>query len=122
MIVAGFGFRAEATCASLQSALDRAASDRAIDAFAAPADKAGAPCISQLATDRNLPVRAISATAMQAVSTATQSTQSQAHRGTGSVAEAVALAAAGPGARLLVHRHISQDRLATCAIAIGKET
>lgn len=122
MIVAGFGFRAQASCASLQSALERAATDRVIDAVATPADKAGAPCISQLATERNLPVRAISAAVLQAVSTATQSAQSRAHRGTGSVAEAVALAAAGPGARLLVHRHISQDRLATCAIAIGKET
>lgn len=122
MIVAGFGFRAEATYASLQSALERAAPDRAIDAIAAPADKAGAACISGWAAARNLPLHPVTASEVQAISTVTQSTQSIAHRGTGSVAEAVALAAAGPGARLLVHRQISQDRLATCAIAIGKET
>ena len=33
--------------------------------------------------------------------------------------EAAALAAAGPNARLLAPRQISQDRLATCALAIG---
>ncbi len=122
MIVAGFGFRAAASHASLQSAFDKAAADRTVDAVAAPADKAGAACLSGWAIARGLPVRPVSTVQMQAVSTATQSAHSLARRGTGSVAEAVALAAAGPGARLLVHRHISQDRLATCAIAIGKDT
>jgi cobalt-precorrin 5A hydrolase len=42
-------------------------------------------------------------------------------RGVGSVAEAVALAAAGPGARIVVARVISSDRMATCAIAQGPE-
>jgi len=41
-------------------------------------------------------------------------------RGCGSVAEAVALAAAGAGGRLLVTRHMSPDRTATCAIAQGE--
>ena len=71
MIVAGFGFRAQASCASLQSALERAAEGHVIDAVAAPTDKAGALCLSQWATDRDLPVREISPAAMQAVSTAT---------------------------------------------------
>lgn len=52
----------------------------------------------------------------------TRSAASQATYGTGSVAEAAALAAAGPGARLLSARLISPDRLATCAIAIGDAT
>lgn len=122
MIVAGFGFRAQASCASLQSALECAARDCVIDALAAPADKTGSQCLVELAQHRDLPIRAIPTDAMQAVTTTTQSAQSQAHRQTGSVAEAVALAAAGPGARLLVHRQISQDRLATCAIAVGERT
>ncbi|MHA6346914.1 cobalamin biosynthesis protein, partial [Roseivivax sp. CAU 1761] len=40
---------------------------------------------------------------------------------TGSVAEAAALAAAGPGARLLGPRAVSPDGCATCALAQGKE-
>jgi len=39
--------------------------------------------------------------------------------GARSVAEAAALAAAGPGARLVGTRVISDDRLATAAIAEG---
>ncbi|MEM1429934.1 MAG: cobalamin biosynthesis protein, partial [Pseudomonadota bacterium] len=49
--------------------------------------------------------------------TATQSGASRGSYGTGSVAEAAALAAAGPGARLLAPRSVSDDRLATCALA-----
>ncbi|HZV10809.1 MAG TPA: precorrin methylase, partial [Novosphingobium sp.] len=37
--------------------------------------------------------------------------------GTGSLAEALALVAAGPGARLIAPRHISTDGMATAAIA-----
>ena len=37
----------------------------------------------------------------------------------GSVAEAAALAAAGPGARLLAPRMISADRMASCALAMS---
>ena len=39
----------------------------------------------------------------------------------GSLAEAAALAAAGPGATLVVNRIISSDGMATCAIAQSKE-
>ena len=35
---------------------------------------------------------------------------------------AVALVAAGPGARIVVTRTISSDRMATCAIAQGPES
>ncbi len=122
MIVAGFGFRAAASQASLQSAFDRAADGRAVAAVAAPEDKADAGCLTEWTGAQGLPVQPVSPAAMRAVSTATHSAQSLARRGTGSVAEAVALAAAGPGARLLEPRHVSQDRLATCAIAIGKTT
>ncbi|MFP4328377.1 MAG: cobalamin biosynthesis protein, partial [Paracoccaceae bacterium] len=41
---------------------------------------------------------------------------------TGSVAEACALAAAGPGALLLGPRAISSDRMATCALARSRNT
>jgi cobalt-precorrin 5A hydrolase len=51
----------------------------------------------------------------------TQSARVRERFGTGSVAEASALAAAGPGARLLGPRVISGDGLATAAIAERKD-
>ncbi|MFD3191659.1 cobalamin biosynthesis protein [Sedimentitalea sp. HM32M-2] len=126
VIVAGFGFRRAATCASLQSALDRALARAgqsfAITLLSAPADKAKAPCLRELARLTGLTVRAIPAAELRTVSTPTRSEHSQRYRDTGSVAEAAALAAAGPGARLLSSRHISEDRLATCAVAIKETT
>lgn len=115
MIVAGFGFRAEATKASLKDAYNRLGGGA--DAIAVPDDKAGALCLKQLAADLDLPVVKISADAMQAMETSTQAKRVMETRGTGSVAEACALAAAGPEARLIAARHISEDRMATCALA-----
>ena len=51
----------------------------------------------------------------------TQSAKVAERFGTGSVAEAAALAAAGPGAQLLGPRVVSGDGLATAAIAIGRD-
>ena len=119
MIVAGFGFREQASSDSLVSALEQASVDAKIDALAAPADKAQEASINSLAENLGLRVLSVSADVLENVTTPTQSAHSQTHRKTGSVAEAVALAAAGPGARLLRQRQISQDRCATCAIAIG---
>ncbi|GAA0747844.1 precorrin methylase [Sphingomonas sp. ABOLD] len=112
MIVAGFGYRSGATAASLRSALALA--------------QTGAPPVTHVATLADkLPLLAalglptIVVDAVAGVATPTRSPASLAARGTGSVAEAAALAAAGPGARLLVTRQISPDRMATCAIAEG---
>ena len=118
MIVAGFGFRKGADCASLQSALEQAAKGSVVTAFAAPEDKAQSPCLTDIARATGLPVLPVSAPVLAATQTPTQSAHSLARRDTGSVAEAAALAAAGPGARLLSSRCISHDRLATCAVAI----
>lgn len=118
MIVAGFGFRGNVTVASLRAAL--AATEQAqIEMLAAPSDKALARPFQAFAQEMALPVLEISSEMMQAAHTPTQSGHSLTHRGTGSVAEACALAAAGPQAELVTHRQISPDRLATCAIAIG---
>ena len=65
-----------------------------------------------------LPARAIPPAALCAQTTATCSARVLAERGTGSVAEAAALAAAGPGARLLGPRVFSSDRMASCALAL----
>ncbi len=121
MIVAGFGFRGEATKASLMAAL-QATAIRDVDALATPADKADAPAFHALAEDLALPVLPVAASELKSTETTTNSAHSQTHRGTGSVAEACALAAAGPQAELVTHRMISPDRMATCAIAKGLGT
>lgn len=108
MIVAGFGFSTRATVDSLQGAL--AAAGHQPDAVATLADKAA------LLAGLGLPVIAVTGPLPD---TPTLSPASLATRGTGSVAEACALAAAGPGAYLLTTRRVSPDGLATCAIAKG---
>ncbi|SFH44278.1 cobalt-precorrin 5A hydrolase [Palleronia marisminoris] len=113
MIVAGFGFRRAATVESLADAL--AATDGTPDALATAADKAQA--LAPLAKRLGLPVHAVPPDALTAARTQTDSAASRTHRNTGSVAEAAALAAAGPGARLLSPRVVSADRMATCALA-----
>ena len=117
MIVAGFGFRAEATADSLADAL--AQTGATPDALATLADKAPTP--ASLASRLSLRLHAVPQGVATAIQTRTDSPASRTHRATGSVAEATALAAAGPGARLLIPRTISTDRMATCAIAEGPD-
>jgi cobalt-precorrin 5A hydrolase len=112
VIVAGFGFRASATAASLADALARAAAGRAVSHHATAADKAPA-----LAAALGQPVTGIAPEVLAVQPTLTRSAASLSNRGTGSVAEAAALAAAGPGARLLGPRAVSADGRATCALA-----
>jgi cobalt-precorrin 5A hydrolase len=118
MVIAGFGCRAGATSESFRNAL--AATGTCPDALAVPADRAAA--IASFAEAKGLAVHPIAADALQGIDTPTRSTVSLAARGVGSVAEAVALVAAGPGARIVVTRTISSDRMATCAIAQGPES
>lgn len=119
MIVAGFGFRRTATIDSLRDALAQTGGQP--QALAAPSDKAGADCLIQLAQSLFLPILAIEPCGLQAVETITQSPMVRAKRGTGSVAEAAALAGAGPNAQLIGVRCVSADRLATAALAKGME-
>ena len=118
MIVAGFGFRTGTPLSSLQAALTLAqAGQPPATALATPHDKTAA--LVPLADALGLPIIAITAPDLAAAPTTTQSAASHAARDTGSVAEAAALVGAGPGARLLTPRHISPDRMATCALATG---
>ncbi|MEE2945874.1 MAG: cobalamin biosynthesis protein [Pseudomonadota bacterium] len=119
MIIAGFGFRSEATLDSLRDAYERLGGGA--DALAVPEDKAGALCIKQLAAETSLQLIRVSAEALQNTETETQAERVIEARGTGSVAEACALAAAGTDARLIAARHISTDRMATCALAEGND-
>ncbi|MGL6210558.1 MAG: cobalamin biosynthesis protein [Paracoccaceae bacterium] len=118
MRVAGLGFRSVAPLASLEEALGAAlaADDLPLDAVAALPQKAGSPVMLALAKKLGLPVWAVE---VAGVHTPTQSARIVAGFGTGSVAEAAALAAAGPGARLVVGRRVSADGMATAAIAEG---
>lgn len=114
MIVAGFGYRTGASLDSLCAALKLAQSGLPnVTHVTSVPDKL--PLLAGL----GLPI--IVAEALETMETPTCSSASLAARGTGSVAEAAALAAAGPGARLLVKRCISPDRMATCAIAEGPQ-
>lgn len=120
MIAAGFGFRSSATAESLRDALERAAGGHRVTLLAAPADKADADALRSLADALGVPVVAIAAAELAATDTPSRSPRVIAARGTGSVAEAAALAAAGRAgpARLPGPRVVSADRLATCAIAV----
>ncbi len=117
MIVAGFGFRAAATRASLQDALNRAGAGA--DVFATAADKASTSEMVEFGDNHGVHVIGIEGDVLAMQTTLTKSQASEVARNTGSVAEAAALAAAGPGAKLLAARVVSTDRLATCALAEG---
>jgi cobalt-precorrin 5A hydrolase len=117
VIVAGFGFRAGATAASLRDALERTGGTP--DALATAADKARHPAFRALVRDLALPVTGLAPEHLRGQPTVTRSTASLTHRATPSLAEATALAAAGPGARLVGPRAVSADRMATCALATG---
>ena len=118
MIVAGFGYSTRASLDSIQDALARAQLGQPpVTALAALADKAS--LLEGLARAMGVPVIAVTGPLPD---TPTQSERSLSERGTGSVAEACALAAVGEGGYLRQTRVISGDRLATCAIAQGGNT
>ncbi|KIC50445.1 cobalamin biosynthesis protein [Tateyamaria sp. ANG-S1] len=118
MIVAGFGFSTKATAASLADAL--AQHDVTPDAVATLETKASA--LQSFARAKGIQTITVSAVDAKAQTTVTHSARSSAEKDMPSVAEATALAAAGPGATLIGSRTISHDRMATCAIAEGQDT
>jgi cobalt-precorrin 5A hydrolase len=115
MKVAGFGFRKGATLAALQDALLQAGGTDGLTAIATADDKALA--LQPLGTLLSLPVHAIARETLAQQVTLSRSSRVTALYGTGSLAEAAALAVAGPGARLIGARAQSQDGTATAAIA-----
>lgn len=121
MIVAGFGYRGGTTLASCEAALALAQQGHPqVTALAAPDDKID--LLAPLADRLGVALHPVPEAALTGVLTSTRSPHSLEARGTGSVAEAAALAAIGEGARLIACRHISPDRMATCAIAQGPST
>lgn len=116
MIIAGIGLRAATTESTLAALLEQASAEtgREVHALATAAEKAGHPALTALARTRALPLHAV---AIDGMATPTQSARIKARFGTGSLAEGAALAAAGPGATLVLARITAPDGMATLALA-----
>ena len=120
MRVAGLGFRQGVKVTSLREALDAAGGHHGLTALATVGDKADTGALVALASELGLPIKMIPADVLRGIETATRSDMIAAKFGVGSVAEAVALIAAGRNARLVAVRVVSRDRTATAAIAEGE--
>lgn len=118
MRVAGIGFRKDAPLSALRAVLAEAERlGGPVNGIATIQGKADSAVLVALARERGLP---ISSVAVAGVVTPTQSERVQAMHGTGSVAEAAALVAAGQGSIITVRRVSSVDGMATAAIAESK--
>lgn len=115
MRVAGFGFRTGATEAALRDALTRAGGETGVSVLATAGNKVAG--LRPLATTLGLPVVGIQHADLGDQAVMTHSPRVKGLYGTGCLAEAAALAAAGPGARLLGPRAQSTDGTATAALA-----
>lgn len=117
--VIGIGFRKGATAAQLTDALRRALSEGPAASIATPDDKAASPALIAAAAMVGLPIQPIALDALVAADRLclTQSAKVAEKRGVGSVAEASALAACWPEARLIAPRVIAADGHVTTARA-----
>lgn len=124
MIVAGIGCRkgasAAAISAAIADALARAGLDT-LDLVAAPESKGGEHGVAAAAAALGVPLVLVAKAALEAAGprTKTRSERVLALLGIPSVAEAAALAAGGPAARLILPR--ITVGVATCALAVGGE-
>jgi cobalt-precorrin 5A hydrolase len=119
--IVGVGCRAEATQSALGEAIEMAmiASAGPLDAIATTTEKADTAMVKAVAKQFNLSIIAIDPVDLFGKVTPTQSPRILARFGTGSLAEAVAMAGCEPNAKLLCSRQISSDGMATAAIAQG---
>ncbi|WP_406720799.1 cobalamin biosynthesis protein [Thioclava litoralis] len=113
--VLGVGLQSRAESAALAALLD-AAREVAPDMLAILADKADHPAL-QTVQAAGLPVCLIARSRLNGVATPTYSARVAERFGTGSVAEALALVAAGPEARIVQPRAISPCGTMTTALA-----
>ncbi|RUS63312.1 precorrin methylase [Pseudorhodobacter sp. E13] len=116
MIVAGFGIRATASLPTLRALLGNVA----VDALAVVADKADHPALNALAAQIRRPLLRVALADLATDRAQTPAPQQPDRYGPTSVAEAAALAAAGPYSILIRPRIIAPDGSATMAIAEGK--
>ena len=116
MIVAGIGYRAAATVDDLRAAL--ALTGAQPEALASIDTKASGAAMTELAAELDLRVIAIDEDRIAGVETPTRSERIDARFGTGSLAEAAALAAVDhQSARITVARVQTENGMATAAIA-----
>jgi cobalt-precorrin 5A hydrolase len=122
MIVAGVGCRRGAAAAEIKAAIAAALADsqlsaQSLDLIATAQAKATEPGIAAAAAALGVRLVLVPHADLEAVEarTVTQSQRVRAHVGVSSVAEAAALAAGGPQARLLAARIVVGP--ATCALA-----
>ena len=122
MIVAGVGFRrsveADEIVALVEQALERAAlATGALGKLATVEALAALPAFREAARRLDVAASSVAESDLSAAAprVRTQSVRSLAAHGVGSVAEAAALGAAGPGAQLILERIASAS--ATCALA-----
>lgn len=118
-MIAGVGFRSDATLHSILDALTRAGAGRC-GRIAMPQDKIDHPAARALC-EAGYVVIGVPGWAISTCPTISDSAAARAAYGTGSVAEACAIIAAGAGARLAAPRAISLDRMATAALALTGE-
>jgi cobalt-precorrin 5A hydrolase len=125
MIVAGIGCRKGASAreigAAIAAALSRAGLQRdALNLIAAPAMKGGEPGIAAAATNLGVPLVLVPQADLETAGARTQTRSERviALMGVPSAAEAAALAAGGPTARLLAPRTAVGP--ATCALALSE--
>ncbi|MBS1051005.1 cobalamin biosynthesis protein [Gluconobacter japonicus] len=122
MIVAGIGCRSGINTDALLSLVQRVSAGHSLARLAAPAFRKGEPAISALAKILKVELVWISAQDMaeRQVECETHSAIAFEKTGFSSVAEACALAGAGPKSCLLVTRQSNRD--VTCALAISSDT
>lgn len=126
MIVAGIGCRKGASAAEISAviadALARAGlGTQALDLVAAPESKGGEQGVAAAAAALGVPLMLVAKADLEAAGARTQTRSERvlALIGVPSVAEAAALAAGGPAARLILPR--ITVGVATCALAVGGE-
>lgn len=117
MNVLGIGFRQAATIKSFRSAMSAISFSLNIDLIAVPSDKSNDKELLHFSELAGIKVMGISEDLLFQQETKTKSKMSKVYRKVDSVAEAAALAGAGNGSRLVVHRVVSKDGCVTAAIA-----
>ena len=118
MIVAGIGCSSRATAPEIRALLAQLAAGQGLDALVCLQARAAA--LGPVAQGLGLPLVALAPEAIRGVTTPSQSPRIAACFGTGSVAEACALRAAGRKARIIAARQVSPQGQATCALAQGE--
>lgn len=119
MRIVGLGLRTGASLASLEGLFHglQVTTDLPL---AIPVFRQSHPAIQQLQM-RGHSIIPIPEAALRCASTPTRSPRILARYGAGSIAEACALVAAGPAARIILPRVVSADGCATAAIAQSDE-